>query len=162
MPRRALVVTGAVVAVLGVLAFLPSPTPRLDPGPVWRQTEHLSGATPTQEDVRRGKSYAPIGVVALDELLDLGWDTDPSGGTAIREFSFPDEVTARGAAAEAMAAGPRNDFTMQPGGLTRVTSAAWQSDGWGRDRKVHYVVTLLSPERPGGTWTVHLLLEHTY
>jgi hypothetical protein len=170
MPQPARLVRRVVLSVLALLALaalVPTPTARLEPGPVWSETATLGGTSPVDEDEQRGAPYSPIGLVALDVFLGLDLSGDPSGSTAVREFAFPDEMCARAAAHDAIVAGIRNGYSMQSAPLGQqvwlVRPGVWHDDGWDTSGKLHYVVTVVTPaaaSEPG--WRVRLLLEHSY
>lgn len=157
------------VALLVLAALVPTPQPGVETGAVWEQTRTLRGVAPSADDTQRGTPYTPIGLVLIGYALDLDVG-DPSGSTAYRVFDFGDEPTAREAANDAVRAGIRLGYTMQSaqwsaGEVYPQEEGFWTDDGWNAEGDQHLVVSLRSPAAwagSAGSWTVELLLEHTY
>jgi hypothetical protein len=158
----------SVLLLLVVAAFVPMPAASLEPGPVWTDTARLGGVAPAHEDEQGGAPYSPIGFVVLDLVFGLHLSGDPSGATASRDFSFPDEATARAAAHDAIMAGIRAGYAMQSAPIDQQVwpygEGSWHDDGCHPTNRTCFRVLLMSPDvaTAEGTWRVNLLLEHTY
>jgi hypothetical protein len=144
--RRTLLVL-VLLVVAGACVPLGRPMP--SDSPVWQETATLAGHSPTDEHDDRGSAYPSIGA----QLLDLAFGTDlaghPAGAVRSRTFTFDDLATAREAARQAIAAGQRHGFAMQPLDSFGSLAPNERSDG--------------HSDEGDGTFTVHLLLsaEHT-